>query len=218
MSADVARENARDQSGHHGPVASTSEVSANRSDPDRQIDALEAQIAKAQSQLAALRRRRPPEIVRDYAFKSWNRRKILLSQLGGAQADLIVVHNMGVNCSYCTMWADGFVGLLPHLESRAAFVVASPDPVDVQKRFAQSRGWRFRMVSAQGTSFFHDMGFADSDGAPMPGVSVFRRQSDGTMTRVQRAEFGPGDQFCPVWHFFDLLADGANGWEPRRTY
>lgn len=215
MSADGDGLNAH--GGCHAPPASVSEASPNRSDLDRQIDALETKISKTQSELAALRRIRPPETVKDYAFTDWNGGKILLSQLSGEQTDLIVVHNMGAGCAYCTLWADGFVGLLPYLQSRAAFVVASPDPIDVQKQFARSRGWHFYMVSAHGTSFFHDMGFTDTDDAPMPGVSVFRRRDDGTMMRIQRAEFFPGDQFCAVWHFFDLLADGAHGWQPSPT-
>jgi hypothetical protein len=35
---------------------------------------------------------------------------------------------------------------------------------------------------------------------------------------VGRAEFGPGDDFCAVWHFFDLLPEGVDGWEPRFAY
>jgi predicted dithiol-disulfide oxidoreductase (DUF899 family) len=191
-----------------------SEVSVNRSALDQQIDALEMRIAAGRSELAALRRRRKPEIVADYEFQDWSGAVIRLSQLSSGQRDLIIVHNMGVACSYCTLWADGFVGLAPYLTSRTAFVVASPDPIDVQKAFAIRRGWTFRMVSSRGTSFFLDMGFADCDGGPMPGVSVFRCTENGPILRVQRAEFGPGDPFCAVWHFFVLLAEGANGWEP----
>jgi hypothetical protein len=62
------------------------------------------------------------------------------------------------------------------------------------------------------------MGFTDGQGDPMPGVSVFRGGTDGRIMRVQRAEFGPGDQFCAAWHFFDMLADGVDGWEPRSRY
>jgi predicted dithiol-disulfide oxidoreductase (DUF899 family) len=200
------------------PAVTGSEVSANRSEIDRQIDALEAEVGKLQGKVAELRRRRQHEVVKDYVFHDWNGAQVRLSDLTDGRADLILVHNMGADCSYCTMWADGFVGLLPHLQSRAAFVVVSPDPIDVQEAFARSRGWPFRMVSAHGTPFFRDMGFTDGTGAPMPGVSVFQRAPDGTMARVQRAEFGPGDQFCAVWHFFDLLADGVANWEPRLSY
>ena len=29
---------------------------------------------------------------------------------------LLMIHNMGEACRYCTLWADGFNGFLPHLE------------------------------------------------------------------------------------------------------
>jgi predicted dithiol-disulfide oxidoreductase (DUF899 family) len=62
---------------------------------------------------------------------------VQLSDLFGEHEDLIVIHNMGVSCPYCTLWADGFNGLIRHLEDRAAFVMVSPDPPDIQKEFAK---------------------------------------------------------------------------------
>jgi hypothetical protein len=51
----------------------------------------------------------------------------------------------------------------------------------------------------------------------MPGVSVFRRQNEG-IVRVSDAPFSPGDDFCSVWHFFDLIPEGAAGWQPKYKY
>jgi predicted dithiol-disulfide oxidoreductase (DUF899 family) len=222
MSAPTAVAESRDDTCCHNSPAPAAgggaEVSASRSDIDRRIDALEAELGVLQGRIAELRRQRAPEPVSDYVFTGWDNRPVHLSELFDGRRDLILVHNMGVGCNYCTLWADGFIGLAPHLSNRAAFVVSSPDPVDVQKSFAQTRGWTFPMVSAHGTSFFHDMGFTDGHGDPMPGVSVFRGGTDGRIMRVQRAEFGPGDQFCAAWHFFDMLADGVDGWEPRSRY
>jgi predicted dithiol-disulfide oxidoreductase (DUF899 family) len=199
-------------------AAAGAEVSAHRSNLDSEIEMTEAQIGGLQKKIAELRARRPQEVVKKYEFLDWNGATLRLSQLFGKHRDLILVHNMGVGCAYCTLWADGFIGLRPHLESRAAFVVASPDPADVQRSFAQARGWNFRMVSAHGTAFFDDMGFVDGRGDPMPGVSTFRRESEETIVRIQRAEFGPGDQFCAAWHLFDLLADGVGDWQPQFSY
>ena len=188
-----------------------------KTDRDRQIDELEVQIQELKTKVAALRRERPSEEVADYKFKNWQGHEVTLSELFGERDQMILVHNMGRSCSYCTMWADGFIGLLPHLENRAAFVMTSPDEPEVQQAFAESRGWSFPMVSAAGTSFVADMGFTDEDGF-MPGVSVFEKAQDGKIQRVARAEFGPGDDFCAVWHFFDLLPAGIDGWEPQLAY
>jgi predicted dithiol-disulfide oxidoreductase (DUF899 family) len=189
-----------------------------KSDIDRQIDELDGKIQALESERAALRRRRPRERVKDYELADWEGGRVRLSGLFGGRDRLILVHNMGKDCPFCTMWADGFVGYLPHLESRAAFVVTSPDEPRAQRELAESRGWTFPMLSAHGTSFVDDMGFLDPREGLMPGVSVFTKEPDGSIWRVARAEFGPGDDFCPVWHFFDLLPEGVAGWEPRFSY
>jgi len=185
---------------------------------DSQVDELEYQLQDIKRKLGELRRQRPREEIRDYQLLDSEGREAPLSSLFGDQSRLILVHNMGRHCAYCTMWADGFTGLLPHLESRAAFAVTSPDLPEAQKEFVQSRGWNFPVYSTQGTSFVADMGFDDEKEGLMPGVSVFTKETDGKMYRVSRAEFGPGDNFCAVWHFFDLLPEGIDGWEPKLSY
>ena len=120
---------------------------------DNQIDELEYQLQELKQKVAELRRERPREEVEDYQLLDSEGRKASLSSLFGNQSKLILVHNMGRDCSYCTMWADGFNGLLPHLENRAAFVLTSPDKPEAQKEFVQSRGWKFPVYSAAGTSF-----------------------------------------------------------------
>ena len=65
---------------------------------------------------------------------------VSLLELFRDKDDLLVIHNMGRSCVYCTMWADGLVSSLPHIEDRTAVVVVSPDPADMQREFAESRG------------------------------------------------------------------------------
>lgn len=185
---------------------------------DQQIDELENQVWELKRKIAELRRNIEPEEVPDYSLKGWEGQQITLSSLFGDRNRLILIHNMGRNCAYCTMWADGFNGVLPHLKSRAAFVVTSPDSPEVQREFAQSRNWRFPMYSVEGTTLFADLGFTDENGQPMPGVSVMTKEADGKLYRVGRAEFGPGDDYCAVWHFLELFPKGVDGWEPRFSY
>jgi predicted dithiol-disulfide oxidoreductase (DUF899 family) len=182
-----------------------------------------AAIAEYRRQITDLRRRMreareatAPEPVEDYVFATADGAP-RLSELFGDQSDLIVIHNMGRSCSYCTLWADGFNGTYDRLANRAAFVVSSPDAPDAQRDFAAGRGWRFPMVSHQGSSFAADMGYRGEKGGLIPGVSVFRRDGDRIL-RVADTHFGPGDDFCAVWHFFDLLPAGADGWRARFSY
>src|SRR5690348_4390276 len=116
--------------------------------PDEVIQ-LEQQILELQNRLSEARQRTPNESVVNYTFVGPGDSSISLSDLFEDKKDLIVVHNMGKSCTYCTLWADGFNGVLPNVESRAAFVVISPDDPEAQRKFAMSRGWKFRMVSCR---------------------------------------------------------------------
>jgi predicted dithiol-disulfide oxidoreductase (DUF899 family) len=173
----------------------------------RQIAGLREKLREAQASVE-------PEEVRDYELRGPGG-AVKLSALFGDKDTLFVVHNMGASCPYCTLWADGFNGVFEHLRNRAAFVISSPDAPAQQQTFAQRRGWRFPMVSCQGTTFPQDMGYWQ-DG-PMPGVSVFKR-TGGKIVRVADTSFSPGDDFCNVWHLFDLIPEGASGWQPKLGY
>jgi predicted dithiol-disulfide oxidoreductase (DUF899 family) len=96
-------------------------------------------IAELREKMRATLAETEPEEVRDYEF-STPKGKRKLSDLFGESDELILIHNMGRRCSYCTMWADGFNGVYHHLTDRASFVVTSPDPPAVQKEFAEGRG------------------------------------------------------------------------------
>ena len=187
-----------------------------KSSATRKIRALESALVRQQEKLATLKRRQPREPVADYTLAG-PQGPVKLSALFGGRRDLIVVHNMGRSCRYCTMWADGFNGLRAHLGDRAAFVVVSPDPVKVQRKFAASRGWKFPMYSGEGSTFIKDMGFLPKPDQPWPGVSTFHR-ARGKIHRVASAPFGPFDAFCATWPFFALLAGGVAGWQPKYRY
>jgi predicted dithiol-disulfide oxidoreductase (DUF899 family) len=185
------------------------------SDTTRTLADYRRQIRELRGRMRTLQAAVEPQRVDDYEFATPDG-KVRLSALFDDDDTLIVIHNMGAGCPYCTLWADGFNGSYPHLRDRAAFVVSSPDPPERQRQFAQSRGWKFPMVSVAGTRFAQDMGYWQG-GHPMPGVSVFKRNGSG-IVRVSDTPFSPGDDFCFVWHFFDLIPEGPAGWQPRYRY
>lgn len=178
---------------------------------------LERQLAELKKQLAAARAAVRPEAVSDWVLTDTAGGAIRLSDFFGSKCELLVIHNMGKRCVYCTMWADGFVSLMGHIESRASLVLASPDPAEVVGEFARGRGWTFRCVSTAGSGFTKAMGF-EHNGLPMPGVSAFVKRDDGAIMRTGCAHFGPGDEFNPVWHLWELLPGDPLGWAPRYQY
>lgn len=184
---------------------------------DKDIAKAEDDVVAAKKKLAELRRRRPSQEVSDYTLKTTEGKSIKLSSLFGRKEDLIVIQNMGKECVHCTLWADGFNGVHQHLSDRAAFAVVSPNKSAIMKRFAAKRGWKFKILSSHGTSFKKDTGF-ESNGHPQPGVSIFHKDNDGRLQYVSKAFFDPGDDFCAVWHLFDLLPNGSAGWHPKYTY
>jgi predicted dithiol-disulfide oxidoreductase (DUF899 family) len=181
----------------------------------QKMTAFRQQISDIRQQMRKVQADIEPQEVADYEFMTADG-KVSLSQLFGDHQELMVVHNMGTSCPGCTLWADGYNGIHQHITSRAAFVVSSPDPPAVQQKFAASRGWVFRMVSHMGTSFAQDMGYRAAKGW-RPGMSVFRRNGQQIL-RVSDAAWSPGDDFCTIWHFFDLLPEGAAGWQPKLSY
>jgi predicted dithiol-disulfide oxidoreductase (DUF899 family) len=185
-------------------------------DASRKLAEYRRQIAELRERMRATQAAAEPQEVGDYELETAAGR-VRLSELFGDKDDLFVIHNMGSSCPNCTLWADGFNGVHHHLVTRAAFVVSSPDPPEVQRRFAAERGWRFPMVSHRGTTFAADMGYRSDDGGWLPGVSVFRREG-GRILRVADTRFQPGDDFCTVWHLLDLLPEGAGGWRPKLLY
>jgi predicted dithiol-disulfide oxidoreductase (DUF899 family) len=175
----------------------------------KEIDSLRAKMRDLQQTVE-------PEAVDDYEFIGAGG-PVRLSELFGDKDTLIAIHNMGKTCPACTMWADGYNGLISHLHSRAAFVVTTPDDPKTQAEFAASRGWRFRMVSHQGTDFAVDMGYRNEQGWWRPGISVFQRR-EGRIVRVSDQHLGPGDDFCSIYHFFDMIPGSWGDWHPQFTY
>jgi predicted dithiol-disulfide oxidoreductase (DUF899 family) len=143
---------------------------------------------------------------------------VTLAQLFGDKSDLLIIHNMGKSCVYCTTWADGFAGLVPHITDRTSLALSSPDSPTVQKEFADSRNWPYRMLSVPSGGFAHAMGFEPPPGKFHPGVSAFHKDASGVITRTGASHFGPGDGFCALWPMLDLLKGGVGTWAPKYTY
>ncbi len=170
-----------------------------------EVFAIQGKISALEEKLSAARGKLAGREVPNYDLVGPGGKRVKLSALFGKKNALVLIHNMGASCPYCTMWADGFEGVYKHLAKQAAFVVVNHDAPAAQKKVATSRGWSFPMVSAKGSTMFRDLGFANESGGSFPGTTTFVKAKDGTIRRHASAPFGPGDKFCSVWSFSDLL-------------
>lgn len=180
-----------------------------------EIASLSAQIFELTTRLQALQKAHSGTGVPNYTFETQNGSSTLLD-LFGDQNTLMLIHNMGQGCRYCTVWADGFNGFLPHLESAMSVVLVSKDTPDTQRQFANNRGWRFRLASHGGGAYIQEQA-AQPGVNNMPGVVVYERDGD-TITRRNSAVFGPGDLYCSLWHLLALAGMGEGEFTPQFSY
>jgi predicted dithiol-disulfide oxidoreductase (DUF899 family) len=180
-----------------------------------EIIELEHKIFKLTAELNELRKTNGGDEVRNYDFATINGDTDLLSMFGD-KSTLLLIHNMGQGCRYCTLWADGFNGFLKHLESVMSVVLVSKDPPELQRQFANSRDWRFRLASHGGGDYIREQTVMD-DAENMPGAVVYERNGD-KITRRNSCVFGPGDIYCSMWSLLGLAGLGGDDWTPQYTY
>ena len=180
-----------------------------------EITRLESQIFELTKQLAELRVQNPGSEVKNYTFDTLNGSTSLLELFGG-QDTLLVIHNMGQGCRYCTLWGDGLNGFVPHIESAMALVLVSKDEPKIQRRFANSRGWQFQLASHGGGDYIREQTVMDGMDN-MPGAVVYERRGEKIL-RKNACVFGPGDLYCSIWPLFGMAGMTTADWTPQFKY
>jgi len=203
----------------------------------------EAELAlrDQRERVAELRRRLPPgDPIEDYALRegpsdlSGGDSPILELTLSQAFEDpsrpLVLMQFMFGEaqqepCPMCTLWADGYDGVAPHLAQRVNFGVLVAGDVAEFRRYARERGWRhLRLLSSGGSTLKRDLGFETPDGGQIPGVSVFTLDQGKPLhfysgSAMLGAGEGRGmDLLSPLWHFLDLTPEGRGDFMPKRSY
>ena len=180
-----------------------------------EIQAIERDIYELTEKLNELRKANPPEAIPNYDFETQQGSASLL-ELFGDKDKLLVIHNMGQGCRYCTLWADGFNGFVPHLESAMALVLVSKDPPALQRKFANDRGWKFRLASHGGGAYIQEQTVTPGE-KNSPGAILYERKGD-KIFRKNSCEFGPGDLYCSMWGLLGLAGMGEEDWTPQYSY
>ena len=181
----------------------------------QKIIELEQEIAQLTAKLRNLQDNLEGVEVPDYEFET-TAGVTTLGKLFGSHQKLLVIHNMGQGCRYCTLWGDGINGFLPHLESAMSVVMLSKDSPSEQRKFAQSRQWRFQMASHGGGKYMQEQ-VAAGGMDNMPGVVCYERDNY-RIIRKNASYFGPGDLYCSIWHFLGLAGFDLEDWTPQFNY
>jgi len=183
--------------------------------PQNQVQILENKIYLLTKELEKARKDLAPVPVKNYSFKDLEGSVNLLDLFAGRDV-LFAIHNMGQGCRYCTTWADGINAFLPHLESQFSVVLFSKDPPELQRTFANSRGWRFRMASHGETDYVKDQNVTPGD-QNSPGIVCYVREGEKILKKNFSA-FGPGDQFCSLWNILSLAGFNSETFTPQYSY
>jgi predicted dithiol-disulfide oxidoreductase (DUF899 family) len=187
----------------------------------QELDAIYKQIAELRTRQIELAKAHGLEEVQNYVFKDQDGKEVHIHDLFDGKEELILIHNMGKSCPYCTLWADGLSSSTPHIQNRCAFALTTPNDYVTMREFAAGRDWKFPYYSAAGSTFTEDMGFSFLDENDKqrywPGFTSFLKRED-KVYRVACDTFGPGDFYSPVWGMIDMLHHSEKEWNPKFNY
>ena len=203
----------------------------------------EIELLNARERVAELRRALPKgATIQDYEFLEGPTsldeadapvRKVKLSDLFTApDRSLVIYHFMfgkkqTAACPMCTSWIDSFNGVAHHLAQNVDLaIVAAADPSTLRAH-ARTRGWdKLRLLSAGDSTFKYDLGSEDREGQQDSTISVFTRDSDGTLRHFYSVhprladdiEERGIDEWNPIWNVLDLTPQGRGKWNASLEY
>lgn len=129
-------------------------------------------------------------------------------------------------CKMCSMWADGYNAVAPHVRDKTNFVLVARAPIAKLRDWARARGWHtLRLLSSYDSTFNRDMDMEEDKDSQRPGVSVFVRKGEDEIyhsysitAEMKKGHFRGIDPYSPVWNLFDLLPEGREDWFPEHFY
>jgi predicted dithiol-disulfide oxidoreductase (DUF899 family) len=203
----------------------------------------EIDLMRQRERVAELRRQLPAgAIIENYVFEEGPAnldagdapvRTVRLSELFTAPDRPLVVYHLMYGkkqtkpCPMCTMWIDGWNGVAHHIAQNADLAVVAAAGVPELRAHARNRGWnRLRLLSCGSNSFKLDLRSEDEEGRQDSTVSVFTKESDGTLRHFYTAhplmasdikERGI-DLLTPVYNILDLTPGGRGNWYASLGY
>jgi predicted dithiol-disulfide oxidoreductase (DUF899 family) len=204
----------------------------------------EIESMKQRERVAQLRRQLPQgAIVEDYAFIEGPAdlnagdsptRTVRLSDLFTGPNRSVVIYQFMYGkrqtkpCPMCTLWIDGYNGVGHHIAQNVDFAIVAAASPTALREHARRQGWNnLRLLSApEGSTFKYDLGGEDREGNQDSTISVFTRDTDGTVRHFYSAhprmatdikERGI-DLMTPVYNLMDLTPQGRGDWYASLDY
>ena len=203
----------------------------------------EIELMRQRERVADLRRRLPKGTnVQDYVFEEGRAAldggdsptgSVRLSELfTGPNRSLVIYHFMYGKkqtkpCPMCTLIIDGWNGVAHHLAQNVDVAIVAAANPPALRAHARNRGWdRLRLLSCGSNTFKYDLRSEDHEGNQDSTVSVFTRDSDGTLRHSYSAhpwmaedvkELGI-DLLTPVYNVLDLTPQGRGDWYAKLVY
>ena len=164
------------------------------------------------TEIGALRRQQKWLPIKNYKLRS-TMGSTFIRNLLHPPRPLLVIHNMGVTCSFCTVYADGLNGIFSYLTNFVDPILVSPDFPQILEGFSRSRNWKFPVFSIAGTTLSTDSGFACESNNLLPGLLVVE-MAGKELHVTAKYVFEPGDHFSPLWPILSMTGINTSGWEP----
>jgi predicted dithiol-disulfide oxidoreductase (DUF899 family) len=203
----------------------------------------EIELRKQRERVAELRRQLPQgPAVEDYVFEEVSAKldagdtpiqKIRLSELFTSRDRSVVIYHFMFGkkqtkpCPMCTAWIDGFNGVTHHLAQNLDLAIVAAADLASLRSYARMRGWnRLRLLSAGSSTFKYDLGSEDKEGNQDSAISVFTRDSDGTVRHSYTGHpwLAPDikergiDELTPIWNVMDLTRQGRGTFYAKLEY
>jgi predicted dithiol-disulfide oxidoreductase (DUF899 family) len=157
-------------------------------------------------------------IEKGYVFETDDGEKTL-AELFDGRSQLLVYHFMfgfgarltpeRQGCTGCSLVADHFDGVIPHLNGRGVTLVcASMAPLQELRGYKQQMGWRFPWVSSLGSDFNYDFGVAFTEEQQRNGAEYnFRFVAEPLAQREGTSAFALRDGV--VYHTYSTYNRGV---------
>jgi predicted dithiol-disulfide oxidoreductase (DUF899 family) len=194
----------------------------------------EKEFTRQGDELSRLVRDLPWEAVtKPYEFEGRAGRETLADLFDG-RSQLVIYHFMfhpddKAGCPHCSLRADGFNGIGPHLNQRdVTMVVVSRAPFRKLAEYQQRMGWSFKWVSSEGSEFNRDyqtsftpeemtakralynFTMRDPKAREREGHSIFYKNEQGAVFHTYSCYDRGNDKLNIHYHYLDLVPKGRD--------